>query len=80
MDFYRARIEARSRKGQAAALARENESVERRMRMAAVKAERTMIFRMLRSQEIGSETAGKLVRELDLLEARYESLAATKSA
>lgn len=80
MDFYRARIEARSRKGEAAALARENESVERRMRMAAVKAERTMIFRMLRSQEIGSETAGKLVRELDLLEARYESLAATKSA
>jgi CPA1 family monovalent cation:H+ antiporter len=73
MDFYRTRIEARSREGEAAALARENEDVERRMRMAAVKAERTMIFRMLRSQQIGSETADKLVRELDLLEARYEA-------
>jgi CPA1 family monovalent cation:H+ antiporter len=72
MDFYRTRIEARSREGEAAALARESEDVERRMRMAAVKAERTVIFRMLRSQQIGSETAGKLVRELDLLEARYE--------
>jgi monovalent cation/hydrogen antiporter len=73
MDFYRTRIEARSREGEAAALARENEDVERRVRMAAVKAERTVIFRMLRAQQIGSETAGKLVRELDLLEARYEA-------
>jgi len=73
MDFYRARIEARSREGEAATLAREDEDIERRMRMAAVKAERTVIFRMLRSQQIGSETAGKLVRELDLLEARYEA-------
>lgn len=73
MDFYRTRIEVRSREGEAAALARESEDVERRMRMAAVKAERTVIFRMLRSQQISSETAGKLVRELDLLEARYEA-------
>jgi CPA1 family monovalent cation:H+ antiporter len=73
MDFYRARIEARSREGGAAALARESEDVERRMRMAAVKAERAVIFGMLRSRQIGSETASKLVRELDLLEARYEA-------
>lgn len=73
MDFYRNRIEARSRQGEAATLARESEDAERRMRMAAVKAERTVIFRMLRSQQIGSQTAGKLVRELDLLEARYEA-------
>jgi len=73
MDFYRTRIEARSQAGEAAALARENEDIERRMRMAAVKAERIVIFRMLRSQQIGSETASKLVRELDLLEARYET-------
>jgi CPA1 family monovalent cation:H+ antiporter len=43
------------------------------MRMAAVKAERAVIFGMLRSRQIGSETASKLVRELDLLEARYEA-------
>lgn len=73
MDFYRARIDARSREGEAATLARESEDAERRMRLAAVKAERTVIFQMLRSQQIGSETADKLVRELDLLEVRYEA-------
>jgi CPA1 family monovalent cation:H+ antiporter len=72
MDFYRTRIEARSREGEAAILARESEDAERMMRLAAVKAERSVIFRMLRSQQIGSKTADKLVRELDLLEARYE--------
>jgi Na+/H+ antiporter len=71
MDFYRTRIEIRSRKGEAAILARESEDAERMMRLAAVKAERTVIFRMLKSQQIGSDTADKLVRELDLLEARY---------
>jgi CPA1 family monovalent cation:H+ antiporter len=73
MEFYRTRIEVRSREGGAATLARESEDVERRLRLAAVRAERIVIFRMLRSQQIGSETAGKLVRELDLLEARYEA-------
>jgi CPA1 family monovalent cation:H+ antiporter len=71
MDFYRTRIEARSRKGKAAILARESEDAERMMRLAAVKAERAVIFRMLRSQQIRSDTADKLVRELDLLESRY---------
>jgi hypothetical protein len=28
---------------------------------------------MLRSQQIGSETADKLVRELDLMEARFDA-------
>ncbi len=73
MDFYRTRIEARSRQGEAATLARESEGAERRMRMAAVRAERAVVFRMLRSQQISSETAGKLVRQLDLLEARYDA-------
>jgi CPA1 family monovalent cation:H+ antiporter len=73
MDFYRTRIEARSHRGEAATLARESEDAERRMRLAAVKAERAVIFRMLRSQQIGSETADKLVHELDLMEARLEA-------
>lgn len=73
MDFYGSRIEARSQAGEAAALARGNEDAERRVRLAAVKAERAAIFGMLRSEQIGSETADKLVRELDLVEARYET-------
>jgi CPA1 family monovalent cation:H+ antiporter len=77
MEFYRARIEARSHRGEAATLARESEDAERRMRLAAVKAERTVIFAMLRSQQLGSEAADKLVTELDLLEARYEEAGAS---
>ena len=73
MDFYRSRIEIRSRKGEAGIRVRESEDAEQKMRMAAVKAERRAIFKMLRSQQIGSEIAGKLVRELDLLETRYEA-------
>lgn len=72
-EFYRSRIEARSHEGQAAALARENEALEKSMRIAAVKAERMAILRLLKAGQIGSEAARKLVRELDLLETRFES-------
>jgi CPA1 family monovalent cation:H+ antiporter len=73
MDFYRIRIESRSQRGEAAMLAKRSEDAERRMWLAAVKAERIVIFGMLRLQQIGTETANKLVGELDLLEARYDS-------
>jgi CPA1 family monovalent cation:H+ antiporter len=69
---YRTRIAARSQAGRAATLARRHEAIERRMWVIAIRAERTTIFAMLRASQIGSETAHKLVRELDLLEARYE--------
>lgn len=72
-EFYRSRIEARSLQGETAVLARENEALEKGMRIAAVKAERVAILQLLKKREIGSETARKLVRELDLLETRYES-------
>jgi Na+/H+ antiporter len=72
MDLYRARIEAQSRASEDAALARQIEAIEARLRVAGLKAERTAIFRLLRTRKIGSETARKLVRELDLMEARYE--------
>jgi monovalent cation/hydrogen antiporter len=72
MDLYRSRIEGLSQNGEAGTLARETEKIEKGLRVAALKAERTAIFRLLRKREIGSVTARKLVRELDLLEARYE--------
>jgi len=40
-------------------------------RLAALKAERAEIFRRTRRRELGSEAASKLIREIDLLEARY---------
>ncbi|MCX5572220.1 Na+/H+ antiporter [Kaistia nematophila] len=72
MDLYRARIEAQSRVGDDPALARQIEAIEARLRIAALKAERMTIYRLLRTRKIGSETARKLVRELDLMESRYE--------
>jgi monovalent cation/hydrogen antiporter len=72
MDLYRSRIEGLSQDGEAASIARRTDEIEKSLRVAALKAERTAIFRMLRKREIGSITARKLVRELDLLEARYE--------
>lgn len=72
MDAYRARIDAGSRAAEEAALARQIDAIETRLRVAALKAERTTIFKLLRGRKIGSETARKLVRELDLMEARYE--------
>ncbi|RSU79037.1 Na+/H+ antiporter [Sphingomonas sp. S-NIH.Pt3_0716] len=71
MDAYRARIESREGDADAKRSRRKLERIERDLRLAALKAERTAIFRMVRRRELGSETARKLVRELDLLEARY---------
>jgi hypothetical protein len=71
MDLYRKRIENRQGTAEDNALWRRTEKIERELRLAALKAERTQIFRMVRKRELGSELARKLIRELDLLEARY---------
>lgn len=71
MDVYRHRIESRAGNAESNALGRRTEEIERSLRLAALKAERTQIFRMVRKRELGSEPARKLVREIDLVEARY---------
>jgi len=71
MDHYRDRIESRAGTAETNALGRRSEEIERNLRIAALRAERTQIFRMVRKRELGSELARKLIRELDLLEARY---------
>ena len=71
MDFYRERIVSRSQHGEAALLSRHNEQIEIDLRLAALQAERTVIFKKVRGHTLGSQTARKLIRELDLLEARY---------
>jgi CPA1 family monovalent cation:H+ antiporter len=72
MDRYRTRIDVGSRADEEVALARQVEAIEARLLIAGLKAERVTIFKLLRGRKIGSETARKLVRELDLMEARYE--------
>jgi CPA1 family monovalent cation:H+ antiporter len=46
---------------------------ERDYRLAALRAERDTILRLGRRREISDETARKLLREIDLVEARYRS-------
>jgi CPA1 family monovalent cation:H+ antiporter len=69
MGLYRTRIESRS--GDDPVRAREDEAIENRMRVAAVRASRDAVLGLLRDRKIGSVVADKLVHELDLLESRY---------
>ena len=71
MEIYRARIESRAGDAEAVALAKRGELAEREMRLAGLQAERAYLFRELRARRLGSDTARKLIRELDLLEARH---------
>lgn len=73
MDLYRLRIDNQRQDGEAATIVRQSARIEKELRLAAVRAERTEIFRRVRARELGSETGRKLVRELDLMEARYSS-------
>ncbi|MGU3391848.1 Na+/H+ antiporter [Sphingomonas sp. M1A8_2b] len=71
MDLYRERIESRSGSAKASAEARLQDRLERTFRLAGIKAERATVVERVRDRSIGSATAQKMMRELDLLEARY---------
>jgi CPA1 family monovalent cation:H+ antiporter len=71
MNTYRQRIEDHEGRPAYGKSQRKIERIERDFRLAALKAERTAIFQMARRGELGSEVTRKLVREIDLLEARY---------
>jgi Na+/H+ antiporter len=72
MDVYRERIENRSLSDEANGATLRTDLIERDLRIAAITAEREEVFRLARNRKVGSETAKKLVRELDLLEVRYK--------
>lgn len=69
MDQYRRRLTAFS-DGSATprAEAKQAEAMELQMRIAAVRAERSMLYRMRSQQRITDETLTKLIREIDLQE------------
>lgn len=71
MDLYRDRIESRSGSARAMAEARLQDRLERDFRLVGIRAEREAVVDLARDRRIASTTARKLVRELDLLEARY---------
>ena len=70
MDIYRRRVEGRGQAGESAARIRRGDDIERRIRLAAVRAERDTVFTMARAQTLSDESSRKLVRELDLMEER----------
>lgn len=71
MELYRQRIDGRSKTGEERALAWRIDEIERKLRLAGLRAERTELYRIARSHKLSDETARKLVREIDLLEARF---------
>lgn len=73
MDQYRRRIDGRLQSSEAEAMARRTMAIERRLRIAGLKAERAEIFRAAREREVNGEVALRMVRDIDLLEARIRA-------
>jgi CPA1 family monovalent cation:H+ antiporter len=71
MELYRQRIEGRSQTGAEAALTRQRDEIERQLRLAGLRAERDELYRLARNHATDDEMIRKLVREVDLLEARF---------
>jgi CPA1 family monovalent cation:H+ antiporter len=70
LALYRNRLEGRRRTADRSSQGRRLAEAEQRLWLAGVKAEREEIFKQARLRRIDDQTARKLVRELDLLEAR----------
>lgn len=71
MEIYRQRIDSQANDPEALALDRRIDRIERQLRLAGLRAERAEIFRLARTRELNDEAAARIVREIDLLEARY---------
>jgi hypothetical protein len=70
METCRRRIDGRSKTGDEATQVRKGEAIERDLRLAALRAERDVAYQAARRRELDQETARKVVREIDLQEAR----------
>ena len=71
MEIYRRRIELGSKTGEEAETVRSVDRIERELRLAAIRAERDTLFDLARRRLLPDETTRRLVRELDLIEARF---------
>ncbi|KQS56269.1 sodium:proton antiporter [Brevundimonas sp. Leaf363] len=71
MELYRQRIENRTHVNEDDAVAaRQGDAIDRHLRLVGLAAEREELARRARAREIDSETARKLIREVDLAELR----------
>ena len=73
MKIYRNHIDSRSGSANESAAAQVHNLIERDFKIVAIQADRSTIVDLARDRRIGSATIRKLVRELDLVEARYRS-------
>ena len=71
MELYRQRIDGLKKTGDEAAVVRRADEIERVLRLAAIRAERGEFYRLARAHKLSDDMTRKLVRELDLQEARY---------
>ncbi|WP_129778045.1 Na+/H+ antiporter [Peristeroidobacter soli] len=74
MDVYRARITSQPHSAEEVEKMRLIGEIERQLRLAGLRAERDELFRLVRARQLPEETVRKLVREIDLLEARLTSI------
>jgi CPA1 family monovalent cation:H+ antiporter len=73
MELYRQRIDGRAQDEESAAERRRSEEVERKLRIAGLRAERDAITTATRAGDLSEDTLRRLTREIDLLEARYST-------
>ena len=71
MDLYRLRTADPLRTEEEVQLSKQVDKIETTLRLAGLKAEREEIFRLARNHELEDAIARRLVREIDLTEARY---------
>jgi monovalent cation/hydrogen antiporter len=70
MELYRRRLEGQM-SGENAVRVRRTSAIERKLRLAGLRAERETLFRLARTHKISDARSRELVRELDLQEERF---------
>lgn len=73
MELYQIRIDSSMKTGEEAENLHRIESIEREIRLAALRAEREEIYSFGRARKLPDDVVRKLVRDIDLLEARWLS-------
>lgn len=71
MEPYRHRLDGAQMSEEEAERHRRIAGIERKLRLAGLKAERDALFHLRRARRIEDSTLSRLVREIDLAEARY---------
>lgn len=69
MDLYRRRMEGQTASDNAIRI-RRFDDIERDLRLAALRAERDVLFALARARSVSDKNCRKLVREIDLQEGR----------